>query len=303
MSNRHWQGFGLSLLTAIMWGILPVFLKLCLLVLDSATITWYRFTFAALFVLLVLLPKRALPPLHKFGGQTWGWVLLASLALVVNYVLNVQGLVYIDPETVQVVMQLAPFLLMLGGVVIFKEPFSPLERAGALLLFVGLMLFFNQRLPQLFASFGAYTLGVVVVVCAALAWAVYALVQKVLLRRVTAKQLTLLMYATGAFILLPAASLGDITGLDPLQAFALIFCCFNTIIAYGAFTEALAIWHAAKVSAVIALAPLFTFISNHLAVLWRPDLFSPSDLSTLSYIGAAMVVGACMTISLGKIKR
>jgi hypothetical protein len=39
------------------------------------------------------------------------------------------------------------------------------------------------------------------------------------------------------------------------------FCCGNNIVAYGAFTEALNIWQAAKVIAVLAMAPIFNFLS------------------------------------------
>jgi drug/metabolite transporter (DMT)-like permease len=74
----------------------------------------------------------------------------------------------------------------------------------------------------------------------------------------------------------------------------------NTIVAYGAFTEALNIWQASKVGAVITLAPVFTFLSMHLAVSLMPEYFVASAFGVWAYVGAAAVVlGAAMT-SLGK---
>ena len=299
MSN-HWQGFWLSLLTACMWGILPVFLKLCLQVMDSSTITWYRFLFAASVVFLLLSKRRALPVLGRQRGASIGLLLVAALALVVNYVANVEGLEYINPETVQVVMQLAPFMLMLGGILLFKEGFNRREALGAMVLLIGLALFFNQRLGLLLGGVGQYSTGVLIIVLAAVTWAGYALAQKVLLRSLTAKQLTLLIYALGVVMLLPFASLSSVLDMNALQLGALLFCCINTLIAYGAFTEALNVWDASKVSAVIALSPLFTFLSMEMAVSLMPNHFVASELDLWSYLGAALVIAGSMTAALGK---
>lgn len=268
--------------------------------MDSPTITWYRFCFALTFVFILLAKRRALPSLSQVP-QHLRWVLLiATLALVVNYVANVKGLKYINPETVQVLMQLAPMLLMLGGILFFKERFSRLEMVGAATLIIGLLLFFNTNIVLMLSTMGDYTLGVLMIILAATTWSAYALLQKVLLRALTAKQLTLLIYAIGALMLFPFVQLSDITGLNSLQAWALIFCCLNTLIAYGAFTEALNVWQASKVSAVIGTAPIFTFISMHFAVQIWPQHFVSSELNGLAYVGAAMVMTGSVTAALGK---
>lgn len=297
---RHWYGFSLSLLTAFLWGILPVFLSLCLEAMDSPTITWYRFALAGLIVFFWLLQKRALPALHKLSRGMLVILLLASIALVVNYVSNVKGLDYLAPETAQVLMQLAPFLLMLGGVVFYGERFNRLEWAGALTLGIGLLLFFNDRLLVLFVSFDNLTKGVLLILLAAVTWAAYALVQKVLLRSLTAKQLTLMLYILGVIMLMPFIQLSDLLKMNNLQLAALLFCCFNTVVGYGAFTEALQVWHASKVSAIIALAPVFTFLSMKLAVYWLPAHFSPTEIDLYAYIGAGLVVTGSIMASLGK---
>ena len=297
---RQWRGFSLSLITAVLWGVLPVFLKICLQVMDSSTITWYRFLFAAIFVFVVLAVSRGLPNLKKVPVPYYWLLLVAGAALVVNYVANVEGLAYINPETVQILMQLAPFLLMLGGIVFFKERFNFVEGLGAVALITGLLLFFNQKLHLLAHTLNSFSIGVFLIMLAAVTWAGYALAQKVLLRTFTAKQLTLLIYGLGVVMLLPFANLDDLFALNTLQAWSLLFCCFNTVIAYGAFTEALNIWHASKVSAVIALSPLFTFLSMAMAVEVMPENFISSELDLWSYLGAIMVVCGSITASLAK---
>lgn len=297
---RHWYGFGLSLTTAVLWGILPIFLKICLEVMDAYTITLYRFVVAGAFVLSVLMRKKSVPRLKSLGLNKSVLLILASVFLVVNYVANVKGLEYLSPEITQVVMQVAPFLLMLGGVLFFGERLKRIEIVGASLIFCGLMLFFNERLDELFLSLNHFSIGVLIVVFAATTWAAYALMQKPLLRVLTAKQLTLLIYLIGALLLLPFASLEQLLAMNTLQLAALLFCCVNTIVAYGAFTEAMHVWQASKVSAVISLSPLFTFISMALAVEFFPDQVKASDLDIWAYLGAGIVVAGSALTSMGR---
>ncbi|MGJ8682644.1 DMT family transporter [Paraglaciecola sp.] len=298
--NKHWYGFALSLLTAFLWGVLPVFLKLCLETMNAPTITWYRFLVAGVFVLLVLYKRRSLPNIKALNVKTKWWVLFASLLLVANYVSNVQGLNYLAPETAQVLMQLAPFLLMLGGIVFFSERLTPLELLGAIFLLIGMSLFFNERIADLFSAFNEFTLGVVVIIFAAVTWAGYALMQKPLLKLLTAKQLTLCIYAIGVIVLLPFSQPSQLLDMQTIHWLALIFCCVNTIVGYGAFTEALSVWQASKVSAVITLAPIFTFLSMAIAVELLPRHFVSTDLNVWAYIGAGIVVVGSALTSLGK---
>jgi drug/metabolite transporter (DMT)-like permease len=301
-AKKHWHGFFLSLTTAVLWGVLPVFLMLSLEVMDAVTITLYRFFVAGIFVFLLLLKTKSLPRLSALGRNKGIWLLLASLFLVANYVANVRGLEYLNPETVQIVMQTAPFMLMIGGVVFYKERLNRLEICGVVMLFSGLILFFNDRLAGLFLSLNQYTTGVVIILFAATTWSAYALMQKTLLKVLTAKQLTLLIYILGFCVLLPFSNVYQLMDMQTIHILALLFCCANTIVAYGAFTEALNIWQASKVSAVLATAPIFTFLSMLMAVKWLPQHFTASYLDTWAYIGAAVVIMGSALTALGRKK-
>jgi drug/metabolite transporter (DMT)-like permease len=298
----HWYGFFLSLTTAILWGILPVFLMLSLDIMDAVTITLYRFFVAGIFVFLLLLKTKSLPRLSALGRKKGIWLLIASLFLVVNYVANVKGLEYLNPESAQIVMQTAPFMLMLGGVVFFNERLSRMQICGVAILLFGLVLFFNDRLTDLFLSLDQFTTGVLIILFAAITWAAYALMQKPLLKVLTAKQLTLLIYIIGFCVLLPFSKVSQLLDMQMIHLLALLFCCANTIVAYGAFTEALNIWQAAKVSAVLATAPIFTFLSMLIAVAWLPQHFTASYLDYWAYIGAAVVVIGSALTALGRAK-
>ena len=300
--SRPVYGFVLAAITAVLWGVLPLFLKICLEVMDSMTITAYRFLVAGLFVFAVLLTSRRLPVKALLTPKTIGLIVFASIMLVLNYTTNVIGLDYLNPETVQVVMQLAPFLLMLGGVVIFKERFTRFQTFGAVVLLSGMLMFFNERINALTISTTESPVGLAIIIFAATTWAIYALAQKPLLRSFSAKQLTLFMYVFGFVILIPLTDFSAILHLQPIHIGALLFCCINTIIAYGAFTEAMEVWSASKVSAIIATAPIFTYLSVVVAIEIAPERFEHSQMDAWAYLGAGLVIVGSIMCSLGKKK-
>jgi drug/metabolite transporter (DMT)-like permease len=297
---RHWYGFFLSLLTALMWGVLPVALELLLDDLNVLTITWVRFSVSAFLVYIFLRHRQSLPVLSVLIPKVKLLLLVAILALVCNFLLYLLGLDLLNPETAQILIQLAPFILMFGSVFLYGEKFGRLEWLGVALLFIGLGLFFNDRLTELFTSFSSYSLGVVCVLLASISWGGYGLLQKYLLGHMHSGQLTLLIYAGGSLTLMLFLKPEDLLGLSLIQYAALLFCCLNMVIAYGAFTEALHYWQAAKVSAVIALAPVFTIISMAIAVNFWPGVFTDSELNSLSLFGAMLVVCGSMLASLGR---
>ncbi|MCG8435597.1 MAG: EamA family transporter, partial [Gammaproteobacteria bacterium] len=76
----------------------------------------------------------------------------------------------------------------------------------------------------------------------------------------------------------------------------LVFCCANTLIAYGSFAEALNLWDASKVSATLALAPLFTIGTLKLIVFINPDYAFSDRLNWLSVFGAILlIIGSALT--------
>ena len=85
-------------------------------------------------------------------------------------------------------------------------------------------------------------------------------------------------------------------GLTSFQFGLLAFTCLNTLVAYGCFAEALNLWDASKVSATLALAPLFTIGTLKLIVFINPDYAFSDRLSWLSIVGALLlIVGSALT--------
>lgn len=295
-SGRSLLGFMLALTTAVLWGMLPIALKVVLSALTANTITWVRFLVAALFITIVLLKQQQLPSWRGHSRRVKQLLWIAILGLLSNYILYLMGLHLLSAETAQVVIQLAPFLMMLGGVFIFRERLLLWQKLGAVLLVVGLLLFFNERLVTLVSKAGSDTWGVILVVIAAITWAAYALAQKQLLLQFNSQQIMWFIYVAGAIGFLPLVELSALSTLTSLQWWMLAFCCLNTIIAYGAFAEALQHWEASKVSTVLAITPLLTIIFSHLAHWLWPEFPTPQQLNAVSIGGACLVVlGSAVT--------
>lgn len=300
-TTGRWKlGLFLASLTALMWGFLPVALKALLEGMDAYTITWYRFVVAAVVLGGFLLQRRRFPKLSVLNWRGRILLLIAILGLIGNYLLYLVGLNWVTPATSQMVIQLAPMFLLLGGLIFFHESFQIGQWAGFFVLIAGLVLFFNNRFSDLSSGGGAYYAGVVITVVAALLWATYALIQKQLLHSYDSEQILALIYAAAVLLILPLSDIRQLFALNRLQVLLLLFCCLNTLIAYGAFAEALAHWEASRVSAVLAVTPLITLLTIWVISRWFPEYAIPEQLNTLSVIGAALVVTGSMAAALAR---
>ena len=295
-SGRWFLGLVLALVTAVLWGILPIKLKEVLKVMDPVTVTWYRLVVSGSLLFLYLAATRRLPTFRPLGRKGGWLVALAIGGLLGNYVLYLMGLRMLTPGTTQLVIQVAPILLLLGSLFVFKERFSLGQALGLLVLVSGFGLFFNQRLEELFTSLGSYTTGVLIVLGAAFVWTFYGLAQKQLLTVWNSMQVMMVIYLGCALLLTPWVSPLEALQLSPLQGWLLLACCLNTLVAYGAFADALAHWEASRVSATLAITPLVTFASVAVAASLWPDHVHPEQINGLAYGGAVLVVlGSALT--------
>lgn len=295
-SGRWLYGLFLALLTAVLWGVLPIKLKEVLQVMDPVTVTWFRLLVAGSILLGYLAASRRLPAFRALGKKG-SWLLVVAIAgLTGNYVLYLMGLNLLSPGTTQLVIQVAPILLLISSLFVFRERFSLGQGVGLLVLLIGFVLFFNQRLHELLTSLTAYTTGVLIVLLAAFVWAFYGLAQKQLLTVWNSLQVMMVIYLACAVLITPWAHPLQVFELNALQGWLLFACCLNTLVAYGAFAEALAHWEASRVSAALAITPLVTFASVALAATWWPDHVQPEQINLLAYGGAVLVVlGSALT--------
>ncbi|MGB5102319.1 MAG: DMT family transporter [Steroidobacteraceae bacterium] len=300
-SSGRWRlGLALALTTALCWGLLPIALKIVLADMDAWTITWYRFATSGIALGAYLAWRRRLPLPVPLTRRGWTLYAVALAGLLANYVLYLVSLELTSPTVAQVLIQLAPMFLLFGGLVVFRERFARLQWAGFAILVAGMLAFFHDRLAEVFALGTELGLGVVVMIAAAVTWAIYGLAQKQLLTQLASEQVLLLLYLGATPLLLPPAHLAQVLALDATQLWMLAFCCANTVVAYGCFAEALEHWEVSRVSAVVTLAPLVTLVAMQGASLAWPEAVPAEGLSALSILGALLVVAGAMLAALGK---
>lgn len=300
-SSGKWRlGLALSLLTVFLWGILPIALKVTLQGLDPYTVTWFRFLMSFGLLGVYLATRKQLPSGEKLRSLPLILLGVASVFLAINYIFYLLGLAYTTPANAQVLIQVAPVLMGLGGIYIFKERYTLMQWTGLGLLTLGFALFFNEQLKTLITAQGKYLFGSALIIIAAIVWAVYGLAQKQLLQQLTSANVMLLIYGICAVLFAPFAHPQTIVNLTPLQFYMLIFCGLNTVIAYGAFAESLEHWEASRVSAVLSTTPIVTLISVWMVASLFPSWIVTNNLTILGVLGALLVVVGSMTIALGK---
>jgi drug/metabolite transporter (DMT)-like permease len=300
-SSGRWRlGLALSLLTASLWGVLPIALKITLQKLDVYTVTWFRFLVSFGLLAIYLAARGELPELKKIRSASGMLLAIAILFLAGNYLLFLLGLAKTSPANAQVLFQLAPVLMGLGGLAIFKERYTKRQWFGLSVMVLGFALFFHEKLRLLIGVQTQYLAGSGLIVLAAALWAVYALAQKQLLQKLPSSSIMLIIYGGCAVLFSFFAQPQLLLSLSFWQWGMLIFCALNTLIAYSAFAEALEHWEASQVSAVLALTPIFTLISGAVSASVFPTLVAPELLTFVAVAGAILVVSGSAAISLGK---
>jgi drug/metabolite transporter (DMT)-like permease len=297
VSGRTGLGLMLALTTVVLWAMLPIALKIVLGGMDALTLTWYRFVAAAIVLGVLLAARGTLPGLRALGRPTWLLLAVAVVCLSANYALYVLGLDLTNASTAQVVIQIAPVLLAVGGVWVFKERFDWIQRLGLVVMVGGLIVFSRDQIANLLADISSFYNGVFMIVAAAVAWAAYGLAQKQLLNTMSSPSVMLCVYIGGAVIFAPMAKPAGVTELTPAQLGALAFCIANMLIAYGTFAESLGHLEASRVSAVLAIVPLCTLAIIRLVENVMPRLMAPEPTSWVGLAGACMVVGGALMIS------
>ena len=210
------------------------------------------------------------------------------------------GLSRISPGSAQIVMQFSPIIVLLGGLVFFKEAFSRLQWIGLGVLIVGMGLFFNQRFAELLFVLENYGIGVWLVFASAILWGVFMLAQKPLLRHLPSTSIMALVYWFGTMLFLPLAQPSRILDLPAIPCLLLACSVVFTLVSYLSFAESLKRMEASRMGALVSLTPLVTMAVMGLLALFDPNLVPMEPLNKPAIGGTILVVVGSMCSTLGK---
>ena len=293
-------GLTLAFTTLLLWGALPVVLKLLLQSLDPFTVTWYRFLLAGAMLAPVVHFRYGLASPFRIRGAALALAVVCVLGLGGNYLTYLMGLSRISPGSAQIVMQFSPIIVLLGGLILFKESFSRLQWIGLGVLIVGMGLFFNQRFAELLSLVENYGIGVWLVFTSAILWGAFMLAQKPLLRHLPSTSIMALVYWFGMMLFLPLAQPSRILDLPAIPCLLLACSVVFTLVSYLSFAESLKRMEASRIGALVSLTPLITIAMMGLLALFDPNLVPMEPLNKPAVGGTILVVIGSMCSTLGK---
>ncbi|MFA8433029.1 MAG: DMT family transporter [Marinifilaceae bacterium] len=291
-SNQNLKGILFASITAFLWGFLAIALKVSLHDLDSITIVWFRFFFAfsVLFSYFLVKDRKQLNIIKRPPFI----LIVAALGLGLNYLGFLEGVNYTSPTNAQIIIQTAPILLGVVGFIFFKEKINLKQGIGFGIAGIGLFFFYRNQLAHFIHDADAFNKGFVWVETAAIAWVVYAALQKKLVQKHPAQTLNMVLYGIPALLYMPMADFGALLHLSLGSWLLLIFLGMNTLVAYGCIALAFKYTQAYKVSIIITLNPIITVttmaILGYLQVSW----IQAESLSFHSILGAIMVLGGAV---------
>jgi len=286
---------------AIQWATQPVMLKILVRSLDVYTIGWIRFLTAALVLAPFVIRRQGISAVSRLRGWPLALLVLCVVGLNTNYLTFMASLQFVSPGAAQVLVQLGPMLVLVGGLLIYGESFSRLQWVGFGILVTGLFLFCSPRLGELTDAFEPYGVELLLLLVSALMWSVYMLTQKQLLNYLLPESILFVIFAAGALALLPVARPADLAALDPTLLALLGVSCLMTVASYLSYAMAVEHLEMSRIGIVIALSPLVTIVMALLFATVLPTLMRPEQLTPASTTGAVMVVAGSILGALGNL--
>ena len=280
------------MVTLSLWGVLPILLKLGLNYFSAGTIAWFRFFFSFMILFGFLFIFRSgceilsHPPVIGMLGGT---------ALAANYFGMTQGVHFSGPSNAAVLIQIAPVLLVIAGVVLFRETIGSRQLVGMAMAVVGFYLFYLDRSGNA-ENDVHYFVANRWVMFAAVVWVLYMICQKELSSKYPAQAINLLIYGVATIVLIPLVEWGELLKGGFAGWLILIVLGLNTLLAYGALAEAVECIPLSLISILITLNPLITlggmWILNTLGVGALPT----ENISWLGYLGGGMAVSGVVFV-------
>jgi drug/metabolite transporter (DMT)-like permease len=219
---------------------------------------------------------------------------MAGLCIGLNYLCFMQGLDRIGPNATQVVIQAGPIMLAIAGIFLFKEKVNRKQVIGFSIAAIGLLTFYVNKLSDILLNADNFKSGFLWVMLAALAWATYAILQKLLVREHNPQSLNVVLYLIPSLMFLPFADFSSLSTLTFGQWSLMVFLGLNTLFAYGCLAEAFKYTQAYKVSIIVTLNPIITFILMAVLAILEVRWIKIESMPLEVWLGVVLLLGGAV---------
>ena len=221
--------------------------------------------------------------------------ILGGTALAANYFAMTQGIHFSGPSNAAVIIQVAPVLLAIVGVVFFRETIGSRQFMGMVMAAVGFYLFYLDRSENAEHNFH-YSIANRWVMFAAVVWVLYMICQKRLSAKYSAQALNLLVYAVATIVLIPLVEWNEFFKGGFAGWLLLIVLGLNTLLAYGALAEAVECIPLSLISVLITLNPLITLGGMWMLSTLGIAVLPAENISGSGYLGGIIAVSGVVFV-------
>ena len=280
------------LVTVSLWGVLPIFLKVGLNYYSVGTIAWFRFFFSFSVLFLFFFISRSD---YRILGRPPIIGILGGAALAANYFGMTQGVHLSGASNAAIIIQTAPLLLVVAGVIFFKETIGLRQLMGIAISITGFYLFYLDRSENAVNNID-YSIANEWVLFAATLWALYMICQKQLSIKYSAQSINLLVYAVGTVVLIPLVEWNEFFESSTMGWIILVILGLNTLLAYGALAEAVECIPLSLISILITLNPLITLGGMFALTTFGISLLPEENIRWHGYLGGLIAVSGVVLV-------
>ncbi|MBI4390011.1 MAG: DMT family transporter [Nitrospinae bacterium] len=290
---QYLRGVAMAMVTVVLWGVLPILQKIALKEFSPGTIVWFRFLFAFAVLYPLLHFNRSDPRAIILRPPPLG--IAAGVFLAVNYLTVVRGIHYSSPSNAAILIQTAPVLLTLAGVLFFRERMTRRQVLGLAVAVAGFFLFYADQKSHS-ADASLYNTANLNILLGGAAWVAFMVCQKLLGKNYEPQSLNLLVYGIAAVVLLPGVQWREFEGVGTGYWTLMAFLGLNTLIAYGALAEAVKRIPLSHLSVLITINPLITVFAMRALTNAGSSWVAPEMVGALGYLGATTAISGVVMV-------
>lgn len=285
--------------TTLLWGVLGIMIKVASHSIDTFSLIWIRFLIAFLCIFPFYIFKET-HQLRIFVRPPRSLV-IAGVLLLINYIAFMRGVELTSPSNAQVLGQAGPVFLVFLGFAFLKERLFWQQFVGMLTAVLGFFLFFHDQTQGILFNTDSYSQGVIWITTSSLAWAIYAIVTKTLVRQYDPNLLTMYMYGLGVLLLTPFVNFSVFSQQSYGDWLLILFLGVNTFLSYGALSHSFKYLNASTVGMITSLSPVLCVSVMSILSGFNLKWVDPEIINSQGYLGAVFtVVGAVLVVKFQK---